>query len=446
VPTYTCYPTAGAAGVAVDGYASRQAVAESWSALRSGSGTNHVDAGVTAEAGFYSNVSSNQWAGCFRGIILFDTSAIPVGETITSATVSLYVTTKTNSKEYTTQFDIYTSAPSSNSTVHSADYSTLGTTSQTTGAITLNNMGKSRYNDWPLSATGLGNIIKGGITKFGVRERTYDAQGATPTWTAAADFEMFFSTADSPTSAQRPKLVVVTTAPGVVYNQTPSGGIVFGGSVVIAYTRTLNHTPTGGIALVGSAATSINGGASFAPTGGIRLGGSVIQSVGGDSTPSGGIVFGGSASSASNIRLVVHLLSAGIEVASWTHTLGGSQARVSWTQLQLPPGDGTLTPIGGIRLGGSAVTSASISVTGTRALVNAVGKAGAGGTTHAVIGARAAVSVSGRAGGNTRSNTIFGTRAVVGVYCSADWGCGVRILFVEDSAPLFLDPVPSSCS
>jgi hypothetical protein len=97
-----------------------------------------------------------------------------------------------------------------------------------------------------------------------------------------------------------------------VYTDTPSGGLVLGGFNTSAR------------------ATDI------ARTGGIVLGGSASQNLAQTLSRSGGIILGGDATTVINVRLTVRLFSGGVEVASWTHPLTGSQARVSWTQLQLP--------------------------------------------------------------------------------------------------------------
>lgn len=108
---------------------------------------------------------------------------------------------------------------------------------------------------------------------------------------------------------------VAPYAPVTLTTSTPSGGVVLGGSCVTTRAVTV----------------------AYAPSGGITFGGSCVSTrvVTFASTPTGGIVLGGPAQ-VGPVKLTVRLLSGGVEVASWQHQLVGNQARVSWTQFQLP--------------------------------------------------------------------------------------------------------------
>lgn len=104
-------------------------------------------------------------------------------------------------------------------------------------------------------------------------------------------------------------------APSTLITATPSGGITLGGSCVTTRAVTVAYAPSGGITFGGSCAST--------------------RIVTFTSTPTGGIVLGGPAL-VGPVKLTVRLLSGSTEIASWQHQLAGNQARVSWTQFQLP--------------------------------------------------------------------------------------------------------------
>jgi len=91
----------------------------------------------------------------------------------------------------------------------------------------------------------------------------------------------------------------------------------------------------------------------FAPSGGIALGGSASSTRIKAITASGGIVFGGTCSSTriAPVALTARLYSGATLIASWTHPLTGTRARVSWARFQAPvaPG-GALVTFGKARL------------------------------------------------------------------------------------------------
>jgi len=179
------------------------------------------------------------------------------------------------------------------------------------------------------------------------------------------------------------------TAPydtSILYTDTPSGGIRFGGSVVLSPTYTTS--PSGGIALGGSCSSSIVLGPTYTdtPSGGIRFGGSIALDttwptytpagglvLGGstgygkvyDDAPSGGIVFGGSITSD---RAVSYTRTGGL-------TLGGScvsDLTVASGYYDTPSGgivlggsvqvaySPTNAPTGGIKFGGSVVLARTV--------------------------------------------------------------------------------------
>ena len=84
-------------------------------------------------------------------------------------------------------------------------------------------MSTDQYNDFALNASGLSNISKTGVSKFGLR-LTQEIAGD-PTWVSEATNSLRFQAADG---ANAPKLIVTYTKP-------EGGGnpMFFGGGVTV---------------------------------------------------------------------------------------------------------------------------------------------------------------------------------------------------------------------
>ena len=149
----------------------------------------------------------------WRVITLFDTSAIPDTDTIDSATLSLYLgTDKLDQLSTGGSIGIVDAAPASNTAIATGDFATMGSTLQAS-TVTIASVGTNAYKDFALNATGLSNISKTGISKFGVREEA-DRSNTEPTaQTNGAKYRYvnWFS-ADTSGTTSDPKLVVVHSA------------------------------------------------------------------------------------------------------------------------------------------------------------------------------------------------------------------------------------------
>jgi hypothetical protein len=209
-PSITVYPDPHPETSTVDGYAGESSPDRGWDSMQAAAGDTSDDSSIHIHAYFRSNGVPNQWMDIWRGIILFDTSSIPDGETITSATLSLYGQGKLDEASNSPTFNIFSSAPASNNDLANGDYDSCGTTAYCDTAITYANIDTSGYNDWAFNATGIAAIDKTGVSKFSVREATYDAPDVQPTWGSggAEAYADFFSAEQSGTSND-PMLVVV---------------------------------------------------------------------------------------------------------------------------------------------------------------------------------------------------------------------------------------------
>jgi hypothetical protein len=162
-------PDAHVESTTVDGLTGRiEPVNESFEDIVSNTGNYVSDSDVT-DGGLYlmCSATTNQFGRLWRDIALYDTSTIPAGATITSAVLSLYFD---NSGTFTTlgtpDLHCCSSSPASNISLVNADYSQLGSTSF--GSI-ANASVAIGYNDITVNASGLANVTKAGISKFGWR-------------------------------------------------------------------------------------------------------------------------------------------------------------------------------------------------------------------------------------------------------------------------------------
>lgn len=218
--TLTAFPDANPESTTVDGIVAQAFGATlSWANIRTAAG-NYSDDTSSSEAivRIVANTgTSDVWDGNNRAIFLFDTSALTSSASISAATLSLFGTSKQDGLSITPNYDIYPSTPASNTALVNADYAQVGTTSQTGSPIAYGSFSTSAYNDSAFNATGLGNISKTGISKFGVRNASYDAAGVAPTWSSTATpSELRINFADQAGTTNDPKLVVTYTVPTVV--------------------------------------------------------------------------------------------------------------------------------------------------------------------------------------------------------------------------------------
>lgn len=228
----TFYPDVDPESTSVDGRAyCYDSNGLTWTQVLASSGTHSHDVGVSIRLAIISHTDSDKWTVLERVIILFDTSAIPDGATITSAILYLYgAVGKDNGLGLSPTYNIYASAPASNTALVPGDYDSLGTTPFCDTPITYANWNEHATDDslaentFTLNAAGLAAISKTGITKLGVREVVYDVGGVVPAWTSDLGTDILMGSAESSDALWRPKLVVAftTTAPQVTTDAASS--------------------------------------------------------------------------------------------------------------------------------------------------------------------------------------------------------------------------------
>ena len=224
-PVYTdtitaFYPDAHTESTSVDGYVTTYGTTSDWNTAHDLSTGDYIyDSNDTLPLGYFrSNLSSNNF-GLYRWFVLFDTSGIPDGDPIDSATLSFYaidthsLSAGGSSEPSVTTSSIVQTTPASNTALVLGDFDQCGDVDDPDEGIDsgdrfdpADDFTTSQYNDLDLNATGLGWIIKDGITKLGVRF-TFDITDDDP----GANKHMVYmncGSADQSGTSKDPKLTV----------------------------------------------------------------------------------------------------------------------------------------------------------------------------------------------------------------------------------------------
>lgn len=148
-----------------------------------------------------------------RQVYLFDTSSIADGDTVSSATFSIYLNASGGDTTGTCSINIVTSNPASNTDLVVGDYdrATKWGSTRLCDTDLANTTSKGAYKDFTLNSTGIGVISKTSVTKLGIRtNRDLDssAPSARSYWPSP--------TADTSGTTYDPKLVVTHVAGGTI--------------------------------------------------------------------------------------------------------------------------------------------------------------------------------------------------------------------------------------
>lgn len=205
LPTFN--PDANPETTSVDGYAGNNTLSN-WTTKRGAAGNVSGDADAsTTPATILCTATVGEFDQVNRGIFLFDTSSITTANTIASATFDVYVTAKPDTLASAASGSLVLSSPASNTAVANADYNIASWTMTVQATdLTIASLTTSARNIWTLNATGLGNISKTGISKFGLVidfDRTDSDQ-----WASLGQAGITCQLADG---ANKPQLVVIYT-------------------------------------------------------------------------------------------------------------------------------------------------------------------------------------------------------------------------------------------
>lgn len=214
--TLTVYPDANPETTSVDGDLNVDDITISTNFTTVRNQTNADYAEPTAEIFWlWRNEKIGSRMCISRGAMLFDTSPLTSGATISAATMSAKSVAAGGVTTQAMTANVYTSNPATNTNLVTADYdvSLWGGTALCDTSI-ANSVSKNAYHDFALNATGLAAISKTSITKLGFRGNL-DVSNTAPTarcyWAAY--------TADRTGTSEDPKLVITYTA-NTEYNQS----------------------------------------------------------------------------------------------------------------------------------------------------------------------------------------------------------------------------------
>ena len=210
--TSTFYPDADAESTSVDGFvAYSQATNKTYANVQGVAGNVAVSNATPATImRLRSGTAANTYRDLYRGIFLFDTSALG-GASISSATLGLYGNaSQAGGSSWTCE--LVGSTPASNTDLATSDYGQTGTTKYATG-IGSGSWVNAAYNIWTLNASGLAAINGSGVSKFGTRSAGDIAASAEFT-TANRTNEAIVETAEASGTGTDPYLAVVTSGGG----------------------------------------------------------------------------------------------------------------------------------------------------------------------------------------------------------------------------------------
>ncbi len=196
---------------------------DSWANLQGGIGRNFLDSTETATTQIAATTTTDQWQNIGRSIFLFDTSALPDTDHISSATFDFVATSKIDG--LTESISLVTSAPASDTELAVGDFDSFGTTQQATDlTIASLTADSSTFNTFTLTETGEGNISKTTTTTLGTMLAS-DRTNSEPTWSSGATSKVAMATSEETLSGdKRPTLTVTHNASGASGGTTVTSG------------------------------------------------------------------------------------------------------------------------------------------------------------------------------------------------------------------------------
>jgi len=191
-------------------------------ATGTGSECSGTTIGTTENSGTNHNGSlfpcNTKTFSVIRWLLNFDTSSLGPSATISAAVLSvkpLLVSLNTDSDFVR----VVTNSGASANNYSTSDFGSFSTTAQA-GDINVSALSAGTYADFTLNGTGVGNINKTGVTRFGLRcGMDIAATEPTPALSdcianSSEGTIVFYHSADATGTADDPKLVITFSAPG----------------------------------------------------------------------------------------------------------------------------------------------------------------------------------------------------------------------------------------
>lgn len=185
-----------------------------WADIRGGAGgtayPSHANMLVQILA--WGGKGANLWRQLSRCVILFNTSALPDGASISAAEVGIVVSSRYRNTSWNLALNLYASSPAFDTDLVAADYTQIATTPLSNPINYVDATGTLVY---ALNAAGLALINLTGITKFGLRDSTYDVPNLAPPWVDGGNIQIVLKTADYSPASVYLKVTFTTSAPQV---------------------------------------------------------------------------------------------------------------------------------------------------------------------------------------------------------------------------------------
>lgn len=215
--TYPFTPDYNPESTSVDGVVGQGVGNTAWATLRAGAGNQtNGESDATGLAFTITNAdgSNPNFTYLYRGIFLFDTSALTSNSTLQSGQnkFKLYVNSKTD--DFSQSCSLALSNPASNTALANTDFANSHWTfTRQATDVTIASITASQYFEMTLNTTGDSNVSKTGITKFGTI-CSGDMDNSAPAWQAATTASnLNVNYADNITNP--PTLTILTQPPKV---------------------------------------------------------------------------------------------------------------------------------------------------------------------------------------------------------------------------------------
>lgn len=206
----TFYPDAHEESTSVDGLAWHYTLNAVWADIQGGIGNGSNDTATGMDIlKIKAGTVTDRWELIRRSIYLFNTASLPNGAIIIDAVLSIRGVDKSDGLSANPTLNVYSSNPASNTAVVNGDFNSLDTVAFASN-ISYASYITDDYNNFTLNASGIAAIDKEGVSKFGLRESTYDVLNTPPDWVNGADFAFGGWYAEQG-AGYKPKFVVTYT-------------------------------------------------------------------------------------------------------------------------------------------------------------------------------------------------------------------------------------------
>lgn len=201
------FPDAGSGNTSIDGWAGTFGHNVVFTDIQTRAGTQS-DGGTGASGALpqvRASTTTDQFQSMYRTFLNFDTSSLGAGATVDTATLSIFVISRSSALG-NPNWDI-TGSNAADNAITNSTYNDIVLTSY--GSISLSN---GQYNDWALNAAGRSNVDPAGVSKFAFTSEWDANSNFTGTWSSNSTTSVNMRFADTAGTASDPKIAGTFTA------------------------------------------------------------------------------------------------------------------------------------------------------------------------------------------------------------------------------------------